>query len=255
MIITDSFVFVHLPKTGGTFVAAMLRQAHGLANPQHEPSGLLHRWLGTRRRGILELSKHGTCRDIPRRHAAKQVVATIRSPYDRYVSQYEYGWWRRYPTSLGEPSVIRRLCPSFPNIGFEDFVRLSDALCTLQPARDARPIGPHARRFVEFFASDPPAFLDRLTVSSSTSEVWSRYCVPDRFLRTERLNEDLHDWLVDRGYPPEKTAFIPRAGSVYPEGGGRIEGRHWTHYYSPQLKDFVRSREWLLFDLFPEYDV
>ena len=116
MLITDQFVFLHMPKTGGTFVRHVLFRLHAArAYP-------LKRFLGQtgRRRkltqyvwlcaavviaklrfrdkyGRLEYQrpKHGGWGKIPEPHRNKPVLATVRNPHDWYVSQYEFGWWSK----------------------------------------------------------------------------------------------------------------------------------------------------------------
>jgi hypothetical protein len=43
---------------------------------------------------------------------------------------------------------------------------------------------------------------------------------------------------------------------VLPDDGLRDRPEHdpWQSYYTPELKDFVRTRERLLFGHFPEFD-
>lgn len=255
MIITDRFVFVHMPKTGGTFVTTMLRQAHGLAKPRREPSGLLHRWLGTRHGNLLEWNKHGTCRDIPRQHMGKPIVATIRNPYDRYVSQYEFGWWRKYPNTLGNVAAITRQYPAFPNLAFADYVHMTNTFLSRPGDDGERPMGWHTTQFIDFFARDPATVRSRIAPNYVASTAWTSDFMPVRFLRTDRLNADLHEWLTDMGYPEVKIASVLTSGRILPAEGGRHEGQRWERYYTPELKAFVRRREWVLFATFPEFDI
>jgi hypothetical protein len=41
---------------------------------------------------------------------------------------------------------------------------------------------------------------------------------------------------------------------VLPQGRGRDKDQKWEKYYSPELKKLVRQKDWLLFELFPEFD-
>ena len=77
---------------------------------------------------------------------------------------------------------------------------------------------------------------------------------PVRFLRQGRLNQDLHDFLVETGYDPVDVEFIPGMGRVLPGGKGRTPEQSWERYYTPELKELVRKRERLLMRLFPEFD-
>ena len=115
MIITDKFVFVHMPKTGGTFVTSMLFRIHcahlGLPrkfffrNPKKSPrlelealeKRLSSDMLYANKYGPIthQRPKHGSCRKIPQPHQEKTILSILSSPYQWYVSGYEFGEWRR----------------------------------------------------------------------------------------------------------------------------------------------------------------
>jgi len=42
---------------------------------------------------------------------------------------------------------------------------------------------------------------------------------------------------------------------VLPMGRGRQEDQNWERYYTAGLKNKVREQDWMLFQLFPEFDV
>lgn len=53
----------------------------------------------------------------------------MRNPFDLYVSKYEFGWWRRaefrrYYEALPR---FRDEYPTFPDLSFADYVKLSNA--------------------------------------------------------------------------------------------------------------------------------
>jgi hypothetical protein len=77
---------------------------------------------------------------------------------------------------------------------------------------------------------------------------------PVRFLRTERLNEDLHAFLLETGFAPAEVAFVLEEGRILPAGAKRARTRPWPEYYTPATKALVRRRERLLFALFPGFD-
>jgi hypothetical protein len=53
----------------------------------------------------------------------------------------------------------------------------------------------------------------------------------------------------------ERIAFILDEPKVFPEGGRLGQGAAPAGPLHPELKRFVRSRERLLFEMFPEQDV
>lgn len=71
MILSKYFVFIHIPKTGGSFVREVCRQA---------PAD----W------SVVMLDNHPTRRDIPASHQHLPVFGLVRNPFDWYVSWYHY---------------------------------------------------------------------------------------------------------------------------------------------------------------------
>ena len=69
MIVTDKFVFVHLPRTGGTFVSEIIRKFFPSA---HEIGYHLPRAL------------------LPREFSHLPVLGTVRNPWEFYVSWYHH---------------------------------------------------------------------------------------------------------------------------------------------------------------------
>ncbi len=116
MLLTDTFTFIHQPKTGGTFVTAVLTRLHEARGdrvltvwfdplnptplPEVTPGTVVKLMLTTR-------NQHGRRADIPVGHVNKPVLTGVRTPYDRYVSQFEFAWWRRYPQMFGPGWPLR----------------------------------------------------------------------------------------------------------------------------------------------------
>lgn len=72
MFLTKHFVFLHFPKTGGSFVRTLLSE--------HAPAD----WE------LQVLSLHPTIRDIPASHENLPVFGYVRNPFDWYVSWYSF---------------------------------------------------------------------------------------------------------------------------------------------------------------------
>lgn len=217
MIFTDRFVYVHQPKTGGTFVTAVLFRLHEFRWTRwtHLRSAFRVNLVHRNRYGTLVYNnhKHGGRAAIPPEQRHKPVLATVRNPYDLYVSQYEFGWWRR--------REYRRFFS--PETSFADYVRI---------AGDA--FGSLSEQFLHFH-------------DGRVDDV--------HFLTTNRLNEGLHAFLGEMHYAPEDIAFIRDLQKILPKGKGRTAAQKWETFYTPELKQLVRTREAALFERFPEFDV
>src|SRR5687767_6163093 len=109
MILTPDFVYIHQPKTGGTFV-----------------SHVLSRVYGGREGGFVDVEKHAACSEVPEEHRGKPIISNLRNPYERYVSQYRFGWWRMHPDLYCGIEEMRELYPHYPEISFAEFVHLAN---------------------------------------------------------------------------------------------------------------------------------
>lgn len=69
MIVTDKFVFVHLPRTGGTFVTDMIMKFFPSAH---------------------EIGYHLPHELLPREYSHLPVLGTVRNPWEFYVSWYHH---------------------------------------------------------------------------------------------------------------------------------------------------------------------
>jgi hypothetical protein len=246
MIVTPDFVFIHYPKTGGTFVTHILSRLYGDR--------------------AVDLDKHGTCSDIPEADRSKPLLSTVRNPYDRYVSQYRFGWWKIYPDDYCGVAAMRDLYPHYPDLTFEEFLHLANTRFmnshngvptgfVNDNFPEERRLGWHTENFIRFFCRDPRQVYARLDEAAIERADFVREMFDVHFLRTDRLRQGLHDFLASLGHRPEDLAFILSAERVLPdEGGRRPEGDRWDSYYTPRLKELVRTRERLIFRLFPEFE-
>ncbi|HYR08266.1 MAG TPA: hypothetical protein VEQ60_10875 [Longimicrobium sp.] len=258
MIFTDRFVYVHEPKTGGSFVTEALMRLYGVRwsrrlRLQAMLRGQVSRNGGPYGRFTYHNLKHGTYSQVPAAHREKPVLATVRGPYEMYVSQYEFGWWRRREMRRHFSAVpdFRRRFPRFPELSFPEFVELWDAAMG-----DADPEGRGAwtRQFIRFYFRDPPHALTLPDAVLRDPEARRAAMPRIHFVHTERLREGLHAFLVDQGYRAEDAGFVLQMGKVLP-GKGRGDDQRWERYYTPALKDRVRRRERLLLEILPDFDV
>ncbi|NQV07041.1 sulfotransferase family 2 domain-containing protein [bacterium] len=73
MLITEKFVFIHVPKTGGDFIRRLCSR--------HMPK----EWMVD-----TETTKHGADLDIPEEYRHLPRFALVRNPWDWHVSWYHY---------------------------------------------------------------------------------------------------------------------------------------------------------------------
>jgi hypothetical protein len=261
MLLTSDFVYVHMPKTGGTFVTEVVNRLYEeKTDVRPSLSWRLKTLLTGKRRTFVEPRKHGTCSEIPEADRHKMILATVRNPYDRYVSEYEFGWWRTHPDAWGGiADRAEGVYPNYPDLSFEEFVDMANTFFPLlhnAHFSGERGLGYQTEIFVRYFMKRPervfPAidqtYLDQRRYRK---DLFGRL----HFIRTQNLNRGLHTFLTEVGFSPEEVAFVLDMGKIHPPEGGRDDDRDWQSYYSPDLKRRIRTRERLLFELFPQFDV
>ena len=96
MLVTDNLVFIHLHKSGGTFVNQFLLR-HGAAAHQ--------------------IGYHLPYREIPPEYRELPVLGTIRDPFGYYVS------WYHFQKGMQRPNPLFRICSNDGTLGFSDTIR------------------------------------------------------------------------------------------------------------------------------------
>ena len=260
MVITKDFVFIHMNKTGGTFVTEMLRKVYlGYRYRPDEGVTFKDKCLHFRDRFLRKLSlspwldtnKHGSCNDIPIRYKSLPILGCIRNPFDWYVSLYEFKWWERHPEEY--PGLVDQ--PHFPNLSFKEFLQLENAnrLNLSNPGVTIDPtIGRFTTLFINFYFHRPNDILPSVAGLES-KECLTKEMYPATFLHTENLNQDLSKYLSQ--FMPSKRLlrFVELEKPISPPGGARRK-THWRNYYDADLLTQIRERDRLIFSLFPAYD-
>ncbi|MEO5579025.1 MAG: sulfotransferase family 2 domain-containing protein [Gemmatimonadaceae bacterium] len=259
MLIADKFVVLHQPKTGGTFVSDVLLRIHGVVcNPSKIGRDTNIAFETPYGEFIVWGRKHDSgCAEIPENHRQKIVLSTVRNPFDRYVSLYEFGWWKKdeYLESYREvvPDLDQRY-PGFPDLEFADYLRFANR----QEIAAGMDIGQQTVGFVGRYFKDSRRVLAELDEHYFSSGRYRADMFGVHFLQTDRLNQDVHSFLLEVGYPAAEIAFILALEKVVPKAppeGRSREGRSWKSYYDEASLEFVRHRERHLLTLFPEFDL
>ncbi len=253
MIRTRKFVFIHMPKTGGTFVTAVLKRLAGNPRRGGYLGRLAQRWGNP---PFIDRRKHGTVNDIPGPWRDRPILSVIRNPYDRLVSYFEFNWWKTDPPRYVDFRELRRRFPAWPEVKFPEFYEGFQLFQKLKAPGlpPEKRLGTLTENFVRFYFRDPERAFPRIDDAYIAARGWEKDMAPVRFLRMEHLNGDLYDALVEHGWPAEEVEFILCLGRILPEHSKKGPRPRWADYYTPELKAKVRERERLLFAMFPEYD-
>jgi hypothetical protein len=258
LIITDKFVFLHFPKTGGLFVTDILHKVHKKKTLRYlffKPPMYQELMLPNVKR-IYDsniYNQHGTYDQIPEEHRSKTIISCVRNPFDRYVSTYEFRQWtKRKPDEMEK---IIKLYPEFPDLTFEQYLKFANvfdiANRTYSPLLRLD-VGMITYTFIQFFFKNPKRIIENLDESYLNSNEYKRDMAEVFFLHSENLNSELRDFLLRLNYRRRDLFFI-NAAERKNVTVNRIE-KKWRKYYTKDMFDFVKFKERFILRLFPEYN-
>lgn len=265
MIITDKFVMINFPKTGSTFVRNVLKNIHtnhSFFNKLlffigiKKKTSFLNLWLPNLRDNKFRNSpndEHGIYMQIPNMHQGKKIVSVKRNLFERYISVYEYGYWKKSPPI--DPEILKKENKNFPNISFNEFVRLWTTCNPLEYHHEINrklPIGPATSQFILFYFKEPFKVLKNIDEEYLNSDAYKSDIADIHFLDQNNLNSELYEFLLCHGYSENEIAFIK---SEKPVNISTPKNRTIDDYYSNDLKDFVKEKEFFLFKIFNDYVV
>jgi len=226
MIVTEKFVFVHLPRSGGTFVSEVIRKFFPLA---HEIGHHLPRDL------------------LPKEYSRLPVLGTVRNPWDFYVSLYHYAWlrdaasilvsWMSKNGSLGLIDSITNLL----NLGVND-ERL-DVLIEMLPEHVD-----YSRRHIPNVTKDTVRRVRGTGVGYYTFRFNEMFGNADNMFvcRLETLRRDLVAFFEGIGAATDELRDY-----VFCSDKKNIsEHFHYSIYYTPELAELVLIRDRQLIERF-----
>ena len=234
MIITDHFVYLHVSRSGGTFLNKLIGQ--------HVP-------------GARMLQYHGHLKDLPAEYVHLPVIGFVRNPWDWYVSMFgDYARKRQYVFQIlskrgvldFEATVSRFLTLGDDSVQSKKSLR---ALATIAPRvidlqRPPRNHLPGLRS--EHFKNYPAgvgyySWLVQLMFESERDhEV--------RFGRFENLRTEALRLLEETGTPITNaiTAYLEQAEVL----NASPRPKHYADSYGPELMQQVAEKDGHLIDRF-----
>ena len=258
MIIAPNFVFVHLSKTGGTFAAQALREIFC-------PSALgrkIHRLkthhgirLPLYRYRYDEGEQHGLCNDILPKDRDKIIISCIRNPFDLYVSEYTFNWWKQFPQKwFHDLTALEKIYPNWRDFDFETFLSVSNSWAswthrTVIKYPDAKNLGWYSHKFIYYYCRDHDYIFDAAADSQTLINRVKETMYPVHFIHTERLNQELFEFLLGKGYPKESIQSILSKAKINTSRTS-YDYRQW---YTHRLRRDIEQKDALIFRLFPEF--
>lgn len=222
MIVTDRLVFLHLHKSGGTFVNALLLRCVPSARP---------------------IGYHYPYRELPDEYRALPVVGTVRNPWAYYVS------WFHFQVSQPNPNILFQLCSNEGRLGFSEtianLVGLSNDEERLDLLEKDLP-ETYAKRGLNLTKSSVAELRERgIGFYSFLFERLYAGSDQPRILRMERLREELREALSALGELPNSCAeeFLAEAPrfNVTPH-------EEPSRYYDDGLASLVAERDGEIID-------
>lgn len=109
-----------------------------------------------------------------------------------------------------------------------------------------------------FFYKDSEAIITRIDKEYLASGRHREDMFEVHFVKTNRLNQELFDFLLSIVYDANDLEFFSGLNRILPMGKGRRDDQKWESYYAPELKAFIafiREKDYALFNIFPDFDV
>ena len=221
VIVTDKFVFVHVPRSGGTFVSEVIRKFFPSAH---------------------EIGHHLPRERLPREYSHLPVLGTVRNPWEFYVSWCHYVWrrdaasifvrWMSENGRLGFTGSMRNLLNLSVNdeqldVVIEmlpehvDYSRTQIPNVTKGEIRRVRGagVGYYTFRFNQMFGNADDVF----------------------FCRLETLRQELLNFFEGIGVATDELRdYVLRSDKK-----NTAEHHHYSTYYTPELAElvFIRDRQ------------
>ncbi len=253
MIEYDSFIYLDVYKTGSSYVYGLLRRLHA-ARPQridrHAPLT----------KGRPFFWKRG-----------KLAFATVRNPWDWYVSMWTYSmqqpnvlFFRNARSVLGAEGARELFDPDNPRHSFDRWLRSINDPETLGKIMAEHPysrspvnafLGFYSYRFMRVTTPHPDLFLRRWYVRNMSDAIaWQkRSAIYDTVLKCEGLSTSFADFALENrercGFRPDTERILARLAST-PRNTSNRAMTHYRDYYSDELRQLVARRDQLIIDLF-----
>lgn len=259
MLITDSFVMLNYPKSGSTFARTLIKDIYQKRLEKYHPgeADLFIKELvlpDISLTGVpVKPNQHGTYRQIPKEFRDREVVSVIRDPYSRFLSRYLFGWWAKNP--IISPQLLTRHFPGFPELSLDEFVKLNE-LSKLEGRFKGRSIEAHVGnqtvQFIQMFFKDPDRVLENISDEYLDSDDIFHDLAPIRFLRQEYLNEDLANFLQDKGFSEEEVELVRSRERInVTDSDVKDKVDLWT----PDSIDYIRYFDRMIFRIMDKYDI
>ncbi len=251
MIEYKNLIYLDVYKTGSSHIKSLLDEVldeKAIRCIRHAPmtSGRPYSWKG-----------------------GKLIFATVRNPWDWYVSQWSYAGsekgslYKHFETALGKEELGQLFDRQNPRQGFSRWLRaVNDREFVervigqnMRKSGLAGSIGLYSYRFMRVTTPYPKFFLKRWMLPSIDALVryQRRFGLYDEVLRAESLDDDLVEFVQKHR---ERCGFVEHAGELVRQAATRPKNRSvkflpsYRDYYDDELREMVGRKDRLFVELF-----
>lgn len=267
MIITKDFVFIHMPKTGGTFVHGVFKNVIADYKKDHPIQWYLNR-IGFRMNVVKPIyqkfsdvayyeypgndvkGQHAGISYIPKEFQKLPIISVKRNPIKKFISTYYFRWWERFP--ILPLSQLTQIFPHYPDITIEEYFELSYIHVMKHFfMKDYREdIGLLSWQFIRMYSSDP-LYVYKNVTKANYNEMKESYFKEVRFFEMDQLASELEEYLKTTSFS-KYSNFFKTEERIYPPGSNP---KKRSESLSPELINTIKSKEWFLYKFFPEYNL
>ena len=219
MLICDEFVVLNLPKTGSSFVRAVIKDIFRKRYPSNTIQKISQQF-GAEQPGLKEIlthnlyikgrrkGQHGTYIQIPEQYRDRPIVSVVRNPYSKFISGYEYKFWVKRPPV--PKSILEHHFPTFPNLSMDQFVDFTRMAADNRSINDNKlGLGMQTLQFIQMFFKDPVQIMNTIDEAYINDPLrFQSDMVQVTLLRQEHLREDLSKFLKEKGFSDEETDIV-----------------------------------------------
>jgi len=256
-----------LPKTGSTFARKVIKdvydkrtsknlflkygQRYKLIKPPYEELLLPNIKF---KDGIVSHSdQHGIYIQIPEKHKNKKIVTVVRNIYDRLISSYEFGSFKRNPRLPN--NLIEKYLPNYPNLTIDEYIDY--LILVSENSFEGKPekikAGIFSLQFIHFFFKEPDRVIQKLNENYLNSDfLFKKDIAPVIFLKQESLNLDLSQFLLNTGFSENEINYVLNHKPVN-ETEGKANDRNVL--LTDKVVDYINEYECFYINVLKSYDI
>jgi len=226
MLVTDKFVFVHLPRSGGTFISDLIRKFFPSAR---------------------EIGYHFPRELLPAEYSHLPVLGAVRNPWDFYVSWYYHVWPRDAGTPLiswvTENGTLDFSGSARNAINFAADTERFDRLIEIMPETVD-----YGKKYIPNITKAALGKIRGIPMGYYSFRFHQLFGNPDDIFvcRFENLRGDLLEFFDKMGAATQKL----RAYVLHEEKKNTSDHLHYSTYYTPELAQLVAVRDHALVEKF-----